>query len=126
MESLICKFTIHGRLDGLNEYTKVSRGNKYASNAMKHRNEKIILEGIREAKLKAIDKYPVKLNITWYEPNLRRDVDNITMAVKFILDALVKDGVLIDDSQKYVKEINHEVKVDKDFPRIEVGLCTRK
>lgn len=122
MESLICKFTIPGRLDGLNEYTKANRGNKYQGNSTKRKNQERIFWAIREAKLRIIDKYPVKLKITWYEPNLRRDVDNITMGVKFILDELVRESILIDDSQKFVKGIYHTVKVDKENPRIEVVI----
>ena len=55
---------------------------------------------IRQAKLKKVYKYPIALKITWYEKNKRRDVDNITFATKFIQDALVKCGVIENDSQK--------------------------
>ena len=40
---------------------------------------------------------------TYHEPNRRRDKDNVGAAKKFILDGLVKAGVLIDDSPRYVK-----------------------
>ena len=40
------KFTIYGRLPTLNEYTKVSRSNKYASASMKSNAEKEILTNI--------------------------------------------------------------------------------
>lgn len=114
------KFTIEGRLDGLNEYTRVNRANKYNGNSVKKKNEKIVIFAIRQAKLKKIDKYPISLEITWYEPNKRRDVDNITFAAKFILDSLVKSGILENDSQKYVNKISHDVQVDRDNPRIEI------
>ena len=71
MGSLICKFMIPGRLDGLNEYTKANRGNKYQGNSTKRKNQERIFWAIRDAKLRMIDKYPVRLNITWYEPNSR-------------------------------------------------------
>ena len=77
---------------------------------------------IRQAKLKKVSKYPVKLKITWYEPTKRRDVDNITFAVKFIQDALVKAGILENDGQKQVHEIEHIVLTDRDNPRIEVEI----
>ena len=116
------KFVIYGRLDGLNEYTKSCRGNAYGANNMKKRNQESVIWAIREHKLPKIDKYPIKLNIVWYEPNKRRDIDNVTFAVKFILDAMVEEKVIIDDSQKYVSEISHIVKVDKEDPRIEVEI----
>lgn len=49
-------------------------------------------------------------------------MDNITFAVKFILDELVKERILQNDSQKYVCEIWNSVKVDKLNPRIEVEI----
>jgi Holliday junction resolvase RusA-like endonuclease len=39
----------------------------------------------------------------WIEENRRRDLDNVSGSRKFILDALVKAGVLPDDSPKYVR-----------------------
>lgn len=125
----VYRFTITGRLDGLNEYTRANRSNAYKGNSLKRKNERYICIDIVQActkgTLKKIEKYPVKLEITWYEPNLKRDIDNITFAAKFILDALVEKGILIDDSQKYVSEINHKVLVDKINPRIEVEIWTQ-
>jgi len=116
------KFIIYGRLDGLNEYTKSNRSNKFKGNATKKDNEKIVSAYIRAHKLRRVYNYPVALKITWYEKDKRRDVDNITFATKFIQDALVKCGVLENDSQKYVNRVIHDVRVDKDNPRIEVEI----
>lgn len=116
------KFVIEGRLDSLNEYTKANRTNRYQGASMKSRNEKIVLIAIREAKLKRVMKYPVELQITWYEPNKRRDLDNIVFAVKFIQDALVSAGIIENDSQKYIKKLSHTVEIDREKPRIEVVI----
>ena len=116
------RFVIEGRLDGLNEYTRANRSNRYQGNSMKARNEKAVLWAIRAARLKPVEKYPVELQIAWYEPDRRRDVDNIQFAVKFIQDALVEAGILEKDSQKYVSKLSHEVKVDRKNPRIEVTI----
>lgn len=115
-------FTISGRLDGLNDYTAANRRNPYAGSSMKIKNEKIVKFAIRQSKLNRVSKYPVHLKISWYEKNARRDVDNIMFGQKFILDALVKEGILENDSQKYVKAITHEIAVDKSNPRIEVEI----
>ena len=119
---MIQKFIITGRLDSLNDYTKACRANRYGANSMKKRNEAKVYEGIKRAGLTRADKYPINLNIIWYEPNRRRDIDNVTFATKFIQDALVKAGILEDDSQKYIVGVFHRVLVDKDNPRIEVEL----
>lgn len=116
------KFIIDGRLDGLNDYTKACRANRYGANAMKKKNEAKVFEGIKRAGLTRVDKYPINLYIIWYEPNRRRDIDNITFATKFIQDALVKAGILEDDSQKYIVGVFHRVLVDRENPRIEVEL----
>lgn len=120
------RFTIYGRLDSLNDYTKSCRANRYGANAMKRKNEAKVIEGIKRAGLKKAEHYPINLYIIWYEPNRRRDVDNITFATKFIQDALVKFGILEDDSQKYIVGVFHRVLVDKDNPRIEVELRNAK
>lgn len=116
------KFTIYGRLDGLNEYTKACRNNKFGGNNMKKKNQRKVLMALAMNEIEPIESYPIKLSIVWYEPNRRRDIDNVTFAVKFILDALVADGILKDDSQKYVSSIEHKVVVDKDNPRIVVEI----
>lgn len=116
-------FTIQGRLDGLNEYTKANRSNQYAGASMKGQNEKICMIYIKNQLRNAKIKNPCHLTFKWYEKNRRRDCDNIAFAKKFIQDALVKSGVLIDDSQKYITGFTDYFFVDKGNPRIEVEIC---
>ena len=82
------KFTIRGRLDGLNEYTAATRQNRYAGAAMKKKNQ----QAVAFALMGHNERYdrPVQLRCVWYEPNKRRDIDNVAFAKKFILDALVE------------------------------------
>lgn len=124
------KFTIQGKLPSLNDYVLANRSYKYAGASMKKRVEKQIQESIFKAissgEIKKVDKYPVGLNITWYEPTMRRDIDNICFAVKFIQDALVATGVLENDSQRYISELNHTVLLDRENPRITVEIIERK
>ena len=123
------RFTIYGQLPSLNDYTKACRSNKYSGSAMKKKVEqditKCLLIASYKRSLSWIGKYPVMVKITWYEPNMKRDIDNITFGTKFILDSLVKNGVLKDDSRRYVSELNHTVLVDKKNPRIEVEIIER-
>lgn len=122
----VYRFTIQGRLDGLNEYTRANRANAHKGNSLKKKNERVVCIGIIQAcargDLRKVDKYPIELKIMWYEPNSRRDIDNITFATKFIQDALVKKGILQNDSQKYISKVSHEVTVDKNNPRVEVEI----
>lgn len=116
------KFVIQGRLDDLNKYIGACRTNLYKGAKMKRDNEKICMFYIKQAKVKKVENYPIKVKIDWYEKNRRRDVDGIQFATKFILDSLVKMKIIENDSQKYVNEIEHHVYIDKDNPRIEVSL----
>ena len=67
-------------------------------------------------------KPPIALAIDWFEPSLKRDLDNITAGVKYILDGMVLAGKLTDDSRKYVSRISHSVSLDRYNPRVEVTV----
>ena len=61
------------------------------------------------------------MRFEWHEKTKKRDADNIASAKKFILDALVKMGVLQDDSRKYVKGFYDVIVDDKtDFVKVEL------
>lgn len=120
------RFVIYGKLPGLNDYTRANRGNKYLANKMKQDIQKNICKyivfGVSMRYLEKVDRYPIGLTIKWYEPNNRRDIDNITFGTKFILDSMVCMGIIEDDSRKYVDSIEHSVFTDKENPRIEVEI----
>jgi Holliday junction resolvase RusA-like endonuclease len=116
------KFTIKGKLPNLNDYITECRGNKYSANTMKQRVEKGVIFAIRQARLKPVTNYPIKLKITWYEENMRRDIDNVTFATKFIQDAMVKAKIITNDGQKQINALEHEVLIDRKNPRIEIEI----
>lgn len=113
-------FEIPGRLDGLNTYTSANRTNPYAGAKMKKSNQEAVMWAIKAAKLEPMEA--VTVHITWIEPNMRRDPDNIRFGAKFILDALVQMGVIPNDTQKYVRGISDRFMVNKSNPRIIVEL----
>ena len=120
------KFTIYGRLPSLNEYIKECRGNKYSANKMKTQVENCIYFAIRQAKLEKVTEYPITLKITWYEKNMKRDVDNIVFATKFIQDALVRAGILVNDGQKQISSLVHHVTIDRKNPRVDVEIFMKE
>lgn len=68
---------------------------------------------------------PIHIRITWFEENLKRDIDNVASSIKFILDGLVNAGVLQGDNRKWVRQITHSFpEPDKTQPRVEVELET--
>lgn len=113
---------IEGQLNNLNDYTKACRAYKMAGAQMKKRNERIISAYIHQ-QLKGFKiEGQAILHFRWYEPNRKRDLDNIAFAKKFVLDALVSNGVLIADGWKGVSGFTDTFFVDKEFPRIEVDI----
>lgn len=95
----------------MNDYILACRTNKYAGASMKKKYEQII-----GAYLKG-EKYenPIQINFTWVEGNKRRDYDNISSGGrKFILDAMVKCGVLKDDNRKYVVGFSDKFEYSED------------
>ena len=117
-------FIIKQKLPSLNDTLRYNRTNAYVGARFKHDIEENIGWSIRQAltsrTLHRVER-PVIVKIRWHEKTQRRDVDNIQSSQKFILDALVNRGVLIDDSRKYVKQIHHEI-IDDVTDYVEVEL----
>lgn len=94
------KCEINVKIPSLNEYINACRENRFTAARMKRETEAAIWVDIRK-----LPRFtgPVVIHFTWIEPNRRRDLDNVAFGKKFILDALVENGKLPDDGQKYVK-----------------------
>ena len=112
---------IKGQLPGLNEYTRANRTKAYVGAQMKADAEQLISVYIRKCKLHYMPG-KVYIRFTWYEPNERRDPDNVAFAKKFILDALVTNGIIDGDSRKYIAGFTDIVLTDKNDPRIKVEI----
>lgn len=116
---------ISGDLPSLNEYTKANRS-KYGEvlgARVKREAEKLIRLHIQAQGLTDIHYvHPVRIDFRWYMENARKDPDNVCFAKKFILDALVRAGVLENDNYRHVKGFTDNFFIDKDFPRIEIDI----
>ena len=112
------KFEIPGRLPGFNEIIDAAKRNPHEYARMKETYTAMVAWLVK--KLPRFEK--VALVITWYEPDQRRDPDNIMAGQKFILDGLVAAGTIPNDSQRYIQGILHRFRVDKQNPRIEVEI----
>ncbi len=100
------------KLPSLNDYTRACRANRYEASTMKRDIENGISAFI--GKLPRFT-HPVHIHFHWIEKNAKRDLDNIAFAKKFILDALVKRGKLIDDSRKYVTGFTDTFEIGKEY-----------
>ena len=115
-------FEIPGRLPGMNEYSNACRSFAYKGARMKRDAEEAVMWAAKAAKLKPM-KPGVVVSITWIEPNMRRDKDNIRTGVKFILDGLVKAGILDNDKWHWIADIRDSWMVTKANPRVVVELA---
>ncbi len=111
--------TIPGRFPGLNDILKQAkqgRGNyqPYAIQKAQHTDTVACLcKAARIPKLKHI-----AMEITWVEPNRKRDPDNIIDAK----DVLPEVGQTDHESTEFVIALFHSWKVDKHNPRIIVKI----
>ena len=118
--------TIPGRFPVLNEMlaaARARRGKGSAYSAMKKEMTEIVMAQCSIQDLRTMYG-PVEVHITAFEINKRRDPDNISAgAFKFVLDGLVKSGIIETDSQKIVKKIVFDIgPPDKENPRVEVEI----
>ena len=119
--------TIKGRLPGLNDYIAKCNSAYAEGNRMKQESVQTVswyimaqLRGVRFTK-------PVFLMFTFYEPNMRRDHDNVSSyARKAIQDALVKCGTIQDDGWGYVTGHLDYFEVDRENPRIVVEFIEQE
>ena len=118
----IHRFTIPGRLDGMNTLIAANRKNPYIGAKEKRKQQDIVIKAIRFHRLKGVRNYPVPIKIDWYEKNSRRDPDNISAAKKFIFDALQETDVLKNDGFHEIKALRDDFHIDKLKPRIEVEI----
>jgi Holliday junction resolvase RusA-like endonuclease len=95
------------RFPSLNEYIAAMNRNRFIGNKMKRDCTHFVHQTARYARLGHFTE-PITISLTYWEPNARRDPDNITFAKKFILDGLKEAGVITDDSQKWIKGIDFE------------------
>lgn len=123
-------FTVPGTLPGLNDYLKAERkftrrgGSAHSvGNDMKQENQMLICNAIR-LKLKRLKiQRPVHISYRFYEPNRRRDLDNIAgVAHKFIQDSLVRCGVLENDGWDQITGFSDAFFVNRHNPRIEITI----
>lgn len=112
---------IPGKLCGLNDYIAAERTNRHKGAKMKADSGNIVAVAIRQCMRGVSIDRPVEMHYTWYEPNRRRDLDNVSrFGRKVIQDSLVQCGVLKDDGWKYVVGFSDRFEVDKNNPRIEI------
>lgn len=120
---MMYKLILPLKLHSLNEYIGACRRNAYQGAQMKRKDQSIVEWYIR-SQLRGIRlKKPVRMEYRWYEPNRKRDLDNVSSyGRKVVQDGLVATQVIQNDSWKQVVGFSDSFYVDKKNPRIEVTI----
>lgn len=117
------KLTILGRLPGLNEYIAAERQHRQKAAKLKRDTEERVLWCAKVSLRGWKAKGPIIMHYTWYEPDRRRDKDNISAyGRKVIQDALVKGGYLKNDGWSDIEGFTDAFSVDRKRPRVEVVI----
>lgn len=103
----------------LNDYINAERTNKYiASKIKKEETEVARLHFLGKKKI----THKINLTFIWHLLNKKKDPDNVAFAKKFILDGMVKAGILENDNLKWIASLKDEFEVDgNEFVEIIIG-----
>jgi hypothetical protein len=95
-------YTIPFELPSLNEYVNAERSNRFAGAKMKKDIEKRIhAELLRQDVV--MHSVPVYIVFEWKCKNKRKDKDNVAFAKKFLLDSLVRCGIIPNDTWAMIR-----------------------
>lgn len=117
------KLVYPGKLPSLNEFISACNKNPKAGGRMKWEDQNRVEWFIRSQLRGVRIKKPVIMVYSWYEPNRKRDLDNISSyGRKVIQDALVHCGVIHNDGWKQILGFSDRFYVDRKEPRVEVVI----
>lgn len=111
--------TVYGELPDLN--TIIDKSKSHWANYSKMK--KIYTSRVARAAIGAQKVKKADIDIIYYCKNRRKDPDNIIGGGnKFVLDGLVKAGVIENDGWRHVNSLNCRCRLDKDNPRVEIRI----
>lgn len=118
------KFTIKGRLPGLNDYIAYERTHRLKGAKMKKEAEDAVIAALSIRDLLGhCLKPPVSIDYLFVEKDRRRDKDNVAgFAHKVIQDGIVRAGLLPNDGWNEIDHFSDAFAIDKDRPRIEITI----
>lgn len=120
---MIQTFFVPGPLPSLNEIISAAKGYQgrgFAYSKMKEEWTALVVERIQKTGIKPVGK--VVILCEWREKNKKRDPDNVVCGAKFVLDGLVKAGILENDGWEQVVGFSHRWVVNKDYPGVHVEI----
>lgn len=114
------KIVIQGSFCSLNEYINKERTNRFIAAKIKKDNTNLAL--IQLPNDLYFDK-PISLTFNWFVKNKRKDPDNVAFSKKFVMDAIVKKGIIKNDGWNDIVSFRDNFFIDKE-ERVEVIIHT--
>lgn len=108
-------------LPSLNEIINLSKTH-WSQYARPKKGYDVIVTAFSKKQMTKVTKYPVDILCKWKVKDKRKDPDNISVGIKFILDGLVKAGIISNDGFDEINSIHHTFIVDKDNVGVEITL----
>lgn len=129
-EEVFMEFELMGNFPTLNEILWQAKSNYHAYNKMKQDLESkariFYRDQIRFHRYETPLKRNVRIIFDWYVTSRGKDPDNIDATRKFLIDAMVDEGILLKDNLTVVKELESRFLVDRKNPRVRIYLCKPK
>lgn len=115
------RYIIQSQLPTLNEYIEKERGTWAAAASIKKKGTANVQVEVMSQNRQCIDGM-VDVELYWITPDNRQDPDNVFFATKYILDGIVKAGVLKGDGRKNIRHISHRIRTIKEYRFVIVKL----
>ena len=111
-------------MPSLNEYIAEAGKNPKAGARIKRENKYLALQYMRLGDFRYWEASgPIIIHYVFYEPNRKRDHDNVfAFASKCIQDALQEGGFIKNDGWADILNFTHDFYLDTNYPRIEVYI----
>jgi hypothetical protein len=106
------KYKISGQLAYLNDHDGANRANKFVGANLKKKMTELVAW---QVKGKPPVTKPCTITFHWFISS-KHDPDNIRFAAKYVLDGMIKGGVLPNDNQKWILGFRGDY-----FTRVEPG-----
>lgn len=111
-------------MPSLNEYLAETGRNPKAGGKIKKEYKQLALQYMRLSEFRFWEANgPIIIHYVFYEPNKKRDHDNVfAFASKCIQDALQEGGFIKNDGWADILNFTHDFYCDPKYPRIEVYI----
>ena len=117
-------FTIEGTMPSLNEYLAETGRRPQIGGKLKREYINMAIQYMRLTEFRYYQAFkPIIIHYVFYEPNKKRDHDNVfAFASKCIQDALQDCDIIPNAGWEQILNFTHDFYLDRDNPRIEVYI----